>query len=131
MDGNGTIKSSLDVQPSDDEFQGQDVLLTVYHKIHKWYCIYIYLYISIHNIQNHSESCNLSQGHIMLCSISPSPGNKLDGPTALNLVAALCDNRIDLDILRCCASWMGNDLRESQKNHRTHVDFQTFESQVG
>ena len=28
-------------------------------------------------------------------------GNKLDGPTALNLVAALCDNRIDLDILRC------------------------------
>ncbi len=27
-------------------------------------------------------------------------GNKLDGPTALNLVAALCDNRIDLDILR-------------------------------
>ncbi|CAK9037296.1 unnamed protein product [Durusdinium trenchii] len=34
-------------------------------------------------------------------------GNKLDGPTALNLVAALCDNRIDLDILRLDGNPLG------------------------
>ena len=29
-----------------------------------------------------------------------APGNKFDGPTALNMVGALCESRIDLDILR-------------------------------
>ncbi|CAE7226359.1 unnamed protein product [Symbiodinium sp. CCMP2456] len=63
------------------------------------------------------EDCDLNSGHLeavlhtvknlRALQILDLAGNKFDGPTALNLVGALCESRIDLDILRLDGNPLG------------------------
>ncbi|CAE7461915.1 unnamed protein product [Symbiodinium natans] len=63
------------------------------------------------------EDCDLNPGHLeailhtvknlRALQILDLAGNKLDGPTALNLVSALCESRIDLDIIRLDGNPLG------------------------
>lgn len=63
------------------------------------------------------EDCDLNSGHLeavlhtvknlRALQILDLAGNKFDGPTALNLVGALCESRIDLEILRLDGNPLG------------------------